>query len=43
MSAFSGKQFKGAKKALRATKRQEAEARNALTPKERRRAWRNDK
>lgn len=29
MSAFSGKQFKGAKRALRQAKREEAEARQA--------------
>jgi hypothetical protein len=36
MSAFSGSQYKGAKRDLRRIKREEAEARNALTPPERR-------
>jgi len=36
MSAFNGKQHKGAKRELRQIKRTEAEARNALTPPERR-------
>ena len=36
MSAFSGRQGKGARRRLRALKREEAEARNALTPPERR-------
>ena len=36
MSAFSGRQGKGARRRLRAIKREEAEERNALTPPERR-------
>ena len=36
MSAYSGRQGRGARKRLREIKRQEAEARNALTPPERR-------
>lgn len=36
MPRFSGKQYKGASKALKAIKREEAEKRNALTPPERR-------
>jgi len=36
MSAFTGRQGKGARRLLRALKRKEAEARNALTPPERR-------
>jgi hypothetical protein len=36
VSAFSEGQYKGAKRDLRRTKREEAEARNALTPPERR-------
>lgn len=40
MSAYSGPQGKGAAKKRRAVKRAEAEARNALTPPERRRAHR---
>jgi len=36
MSAFTGPQGKGARRRLRALKRAEAEARNALTPPERR-------
>lgn len=42
MSQFSGKQGKGALKILRETKRSEAEARNAQTPPERRRAARRE-
>lgn len=40
MSAFSGPQRKGARRILRELKREEAEARNALTPPERRKAFR---
>jgi hypothetical protein len=38
MSRFSGKQGRGAEASLRKVKRAEAEARNALTPPEKRRA-----
>lgn len=40
MSRFSGKQYRGAQRDAKATRRVEAEARNALTPPERRRAAR---
>ncbi len=40
MSAYSGRQGKGRRKLYRAEKRAEAEARNALTPPERRKAFR---
>lgn len=40
MSAFSGKQYKGAARDRRSTKREEAEARNKLTKPEDRKAYR---
>jgi len=40
MSAFSGKQYRGAMSVRRALKRQEAEERNARTPEHWRRAFR---
>lgn len=40
MSAYTGAQGKGAAKRLKEIKREEAEARNALTPPERRKAAR---
>lgn len=40
MSAFSGKQHKGARREHKALRREEAEARNALTPPERRKSAR---
>jgi hypothetical protein len=40
VSAFYGRHGKGAMRTLRAVKRVEAEARNALTPPERRAAYR---
>lgn len=40
MARFSGKQFKGAVKNLRAVKREEAEKRNALTKPENRASFR---
>ena len=40
MSAFYGRHGKGAMRTLREVKRVEAEARNALTPPERRAAYR---
>lgn len=43
MSAFSGKQYKGAKANLRKIKREEAEARNLVTKPERRKAARKSK
>jgi len=36
VTSFDGSQYKGAKRDLRKTKREEAEARNVLTPPERR-------
>jgi len=40
MSRFSGSQGRGARRALHKIKRTEAEARNAITPPERRRSFR---
>jgi hypothetical protein len=40
MSAYSGPQGRGARKKRKALKREQAEARNLLTPPERRRAYR---
>lgn len=42
MSAFSGEQYPGAMSDRSKTKREEAEARNALTPYERTRQYRRD-
>lgn len=42
MSAFSGKQGRGAKAVLRKVKREEAEERNARTAPEKRKAYRRN-